>query len=59
MNDRAVAQGGPKGSKEFLKAYPAALTWAIKGLDDDEYNKLEDLAKEWNISGPPADIKAR
>jgi hypothetical protein len=59
VNNRAVEQGGAKGTKAFLKAYPAALTWAIEELDDAEYNKLEDLAEEWNMSGPPADVQAR
>jgi hypothetical protein len=59
VNNRAIAQGGPKGSRAFLKAYPAALTWAIGQLDDNEYNKYEDLAEEWNVSGPPPEEQAR
>ena len=59
VNNRATARGGPKGSKAFLKAYPAALTWAVKQLDDQEYNKCEDLAEEWNVSGPPTEEQAR
>jgi len=59
VNDRAIAKGGPKGTKPFLKAYPAALTWVTKQLDDTEYNKFEDLADDWNASGPPAEEQAR
>jgi hypothetical protein len=58
VNDQAIAKGGPKGTKPFLKAYPATLTWAIQQLDDDKYNKFEDLAEDWNSSGPPTEEQA-
>jgi hypothetical protein len=59
VNNRAIAQGGPKGSKAFLKAYSGALSWAVEQLDDEEYNKCEDMAEDWNVSGPPAEEQAR
>jgi hypothetical protein len=59
VNNWVTARGGPKGSKAFLKAYPAALTWVVEQLDDQEYNKCEDLAEEWNVSGPPTEEQAR
>jgi hypothetical protein len=59
VNDQAIAKGGPKGTKAFLKAYPATLTWTIEQLGDDKYNKFKDLADDWNTSGPPPEEQAR
>jgi hypothetical protein len=59
VNDRAILKGGPKGSKPFLKAYPAALTWVIQELSDAAFTELEDLAETWNLSGPPADVQTK
>ena len=59
INARATAEGGPPGSKPFLQHYRKAVTWVMDGLTDKEYKKIEATAENWNLTGPPEDVKMR
>jgi hypothetical protein len=59
INARATAEGGPPGSKPFLRHYRKAVSWVMEGLTDKEYKNIEATAESWNLTGPPEDVKRR
>jgi hypothetical protein len=47
------------GSPGWLKYYPAAHTAVFEGLDEDQLEECEQLAKEWNSNGPNPQKQAK
>lgn len=47
------------GSRGWLKHYPAAHAAVFEGLNEDQLQECEELAQEWNSTGPNEQEQAK
>ena len=47
------------GEPDFIKHYQAGVKLYMEGMMEEETREAERLAKEWNNTSPPDDVKAK
>ena len=54
-----LSDGAMPGSKEYFATYQKSLTTVAEGLDDEEMERLKQVAKEWRKLGPPPALQQK
>jgi hypothetical protein len=55
----SLSSGALNGSKDYMRVYQKALTKLIKKLPERDIDNASELAKKWNMIGPPREIQVR